>query len=125
VPIPWSGDRPPFGFGPGDDQPWIPQPDDWARLTVAAQQADPDSTLAFYRRALTARRKHAEDIGNPVVVEVSGEVLILRHGPLTVLLNCGTTTVPTPPGEVLIASGPVDDRVPPDTAVWVREFSSR
>ena len=34
VPIPWEGDRPPYGFGPGDGQPWIPQPDDWADLSV-------------------------------------------------------------------------------------------
>src|SRR5690606_28078159 len=32
VPIPWSGDRPPFGFGPGDEQPWLPQPEEWAGL---------------------------------------------------------------------------------------------
>ncbi len=37
-------------------QPWIPQPADWAGLTVAAQDADPDSTLSFYRAALAARR---------------------------------------------------------------------
>ena len=30
VPIPWAGDRPPYGFGPGAAQPWIPQPVDWA-----------------------------------------------------------------------------------------------
>ena len=34
VPIPWSGDAPPFGFGPGSGQPWLPQPADWAALTV-------------------------------------------------------------------------------------------
>ena len=27
VPIPWSGTSAPFGFGPGDDQPWLPQPE--------------------------------------------------------------------------------------------------
>ena len=41
-------------------QPWLPQPADWAALTVEAQQADPASTLALYRAALrcaaTARR---------------------------------------------------------------------
>ncbi len=118
VPIPWAGDRPPYGFGPGSGQPWIPQPDDWGPLSVAAQQSDPDSTLAFYRRALAARRKHAADAGG-VVVEVHEDALTLRRGELTVVLNCGTTPVPMPPGELLIASAPVDDTVPPDTAVWV------
>jgi alpha-glucosidase len=119
VPIPWSGDRPPYGFGPGAGQPWIPQPDDWGALSVAAQLADPDSTLAFYRRALAARRKHAADAGE-VVVEADADALTLRRGELTVLLNCGATPVPIPAGELLIASAPVDDTVPPNTAVWVR-----
>ena len=123
VPIPWAGDRPPYGFGPGSGQPWIPQPDDWGPLSVAAQQADPDSTLAFYRRALAARRKHAADAGG-VVVEVDEDALTLRRGELTVVLNCGTTPVPMPPGELLIASAPVDDTVPPDTAVWVSQSLS-
>ena len=36
------------------------------------------------------------------------------------VLNCGDTPVPLPEGEVLIASGPVDDKLPADTAVWLR-----
>ena len=52
-------------------------------------------------------------------VEVDEDALTLRRGELTVVLNCGTTPVPMPPGELLIASAPVDDTVPPDTAVWV------
>ena len=120
VPIPWSGDRPPYGFGPGTGQPWIPQPDDWARLTVAAQEGDPGSTLSFYRRALAARRAHALGAGDRVDVRVEGDVLELRRGPLTVLLNCGTTPAPLPEGEVVVASGQVDGELPPDTAVWLR-----
>ncbi len=120
VPIPWAGDRPPFAFGPGNGQPWIPQPAEWAELTVAAQQADPDSTLAFYRKALAARRKHAADAGDEVMVEVEADALTVRRGELTVVLNCGATPVPMPPGELLIASAAVDGSVPPDTAVWVR-----
>ena len=61
VPIPWSGDAPPYGFGPGTGQPWLPQPLDWADRSVAAQEQDPDSTLAFYKAALAARRKHTSD----------------------------------------------------------------
>ena len=41
VPMPWSGEKPPFGFGAGEGQPWLPQPDAWADLTVAAQDGDP------------------------------------------------------------------------------------
>ncbi len=41
VPIPWSGEEPPFGFGPGSGQPWLPQPAGWAKLSVAAQDGTP------------------------------------------------------------------------------------
>ena len=37
VPIPWAGGTAPYDFGPGAEQPWIPQPADWAPLTVEAQ----------------------------------------------------------------------------------------
>ena len=122
VPLPWSGTQAPYGFGPGAGQPWIPQPADWAALTAEAQAADPGSTLAFYRRALAARREIAWTAGDTVeLLDVGEDVLAFRRGPLTVLLNCGTTPVPLPPGEVLLVSGSVDDgTLPPDTAVWLR-----
>lgn len=56
VPLPWSGDASPFGFG--DGEPWLPQPPEWAAYTVEAQERDPDSMLALYRRALDLRRTH-------------------------------------------------------------------
>ena len=54
VPLPWSGDEPPFGFSPDDAAaaPWLPQPDDWRDYTVAAEQGDPHSMLELYREAL-------------------------------------------------------------------------
>lgn len=120
VPMPWSGSVPPFGFGPGDGQPWIPQPAEWAELTVEAQAADPDSTLAFYRAALAARREFSETAGEEIeIVDAGTDVLCFRRGPITVLVNCGAEPVPLPEGEVLMASGPVDGALPPDTAVWV------
>jgi len=120
VPIPWSGSTPPFGFGPGEGQPWIPQPTGWAGLTVAAQEADPDSTLAFYRAALAARREFSETAGERVeLVEAGADVVCFRRGPVTVALNCGSEPAPLPEGTVLMASGPVGDSLPPDTAVWV------
>jgi alpha-glucosidase len=55
VPIPWSGDRPPFGFGPGRDS-WLPTSADWATKTVAVQRSNPKSMLQLYRDALGQRR---------------------------------------------------------------------
>ncbi|WP_405493580.1 glycoside hydrolase family 13 protein [Streptomyces sp. NBC_00096] len=54
VPIPWSGQEPPYDFGPAGS--WLPQPDGWAGLSVAAQTGDPHSTLELYRAALELRR---------------------------------------------------------------------
>lgn len=122
VPIPWGGDAAPYAFGPGDTQPWIPQPDDWASLSVEAQAGDPSSTLAFYRDALRIRREFAWTAGDTVeVLDHSRDVLAFERGPLTVVLNCGASPVELPAGEVLLASGPLEGGLlPPDTAAWLR-----
>jgi alpha-glucosidase len=120
VPIPWRGTRSPYGFGPGRATPWLPMPDDWAGLTVAAQRRDPDSTWSFYRRVLRARRRFARSEKAVEIVEGRSTVLELRRGDLTVLCNCGSRPVRLPAGEAVLASGPLlGDRLPPDTAVWL------
>jgi alpha-glucosidase len=59
VPIPWSGRKAPYGFGPVEGGPsWLPQPEEWAALSVEAQTGDPASTLELYRAALAVRRDH-------------------------------------------------------------------
>jgi alpha-glucosidase len=120
VPIPWSGDEAPFGFGPGTGQPWIPQPAEWAGLHVEAQTGDPESTLEFYRAALAVRRTFATTAGDDVeMLDLGRDVLAFRRGPVTVVLNCGSPPVTLPDGQVLMASGPVDGTLPADTAVWL------
>ena len=118
VPVPWSGDAPPYGFGPGTEQPWIPQPLDWAPLTVAAQTGADGSTLELYRAALAARR--GLPAATSVSVHVEGDVLLVERGDVTIALNCGTSDAPLPTGDVLLASGLCGDTLPADTAVWVR-----
>ena len=54
VPIPWSGDAPPYGFSTGT--PWLPQPADWAGLTAQAQER----RRALDPRALQARAARAQ-----------------------------------------------------------------
>ena len=120
VPIPWSGSAAPYGFGPGTGQPWLPQPADWAGLTVEAQLADPTSTLAFYRRALAARRTLAGAPSTVEMLDLGPDVLAFRRGDLVAVLNCGTTTVDLPAGEVVVSSGPLDGGLPADTAAWLR-----
>ena len=57
VPLPWSGQAPPFGFSPDGVTPWLPQPESWRDLTVEAQDGDPASMLTLYRAALRLRRE--------------------------------------------------------------------
>lgn len=122
VPLPWSGSAPPYGFGgPDGTQPWIPQPDDWAGLTVVAQEADPDSTLAFYRRALATRREVFAGADDATVAASEGDLLVVRRAGVTVVVNTGTKAVPLPAGQVLISSAALPGGVlPPDTAAWLR-----
>jgi alpha-glucosidase len=120
VPVPWRGTRSPYGFGPSGTTPWLPMPDDWAPLTVAAQRRDAESTWAFYRTALRARRRIAHTDQTVEIVEGRSTVLELRRGDLTVLCNCGSRPVSVPAGRVVLTSGPlVDGLLPPDTAVWL------
>jgi alpha-glucosidase len=122
VPIPWSGDEPPFGFGSGGT--WLPQPADWGRLTVAAQTGDPDSMLELYRTALHTRRARPE-LGDGALSwrpESGHGVLCFGRGNgFGCLVNVGSPPCPLPDGaQILLASGPLtpDGRVPTDTAVW-------
>jgi alpha-glucosidase len=128
VPMPWSGDAPPYGFGPDGSAPtWLPQPPSWAGLSVAAQEQDDHSTLAFYRRALRTRRDHLPRLGTGVrFLDSAAEVLAFRRDPdLVCLVNCGTEpTDVSQVGELVIASGATDTvaggSLPPDTAAWFR-----
>ncbi len=125
VPVPWSATSPPYGFGPGDGQPWLPQPAEWKDLSVEAQQDDPGSTLSFYRKALATRREVTDALGDEVTVLTTAPgTLAFRRDSLVCMVNCGSRNakVPTDAGELIVASGPVDDPrvLPPDTAAWFR-----
>ncbi|QCX76178.1 Oligo-1,6-glucosidase [Streptomyces sp. YIM 121038] len=141
VPLPWSGTRPPFGFGPVEGGPsWLPQPAAWKDLTVEAQEADPGSTLSLYRAALAARRAQPA-LGAGEAVEwlraPEGVLLFRRHaeegpgGAVVVAVNLTDRPVTLPaPGRLLLSSANSEPSeaeldgsaagtvVPPDTTVW-------
>ncbi len=126
VPIPWSGNEPPFGFSPDDASapPWLPQPRSWGELTAEAQTGDERSMLELYRRALAIRR------GRPALGDGTlrwsdapdGALAFARDPGFVCVVNFSCDPVPMPVGAtVLIASGPLteDGRVPADTSVWL------
>ena len=123
VPIPWSGDKAPFGFGPDGSTPWLPQPEGWRERTVESEQDDAASFLALYRDALRLRREHPA-LGNGTLQWQDGPagVLHFRREPgFACLVNLSDTTVALPAGaRVLLASTSFGaDGVPPETAVWL------
>lgn len=124
VPLPWAATGTSFGFSPDGVLPWLPQPDEFATLSVAVQSEDPGSTLEFYRRALAVRRELVASIPHTIQwLDSAEDALFFARGPLVCVLNCGTEPVPLPPhDEVLLASAflPEDRLLPPDTAAWLR-----
>lgn len=123
VPLPWSGDTPPYGFG--GDRPWLPQPTGWASYTAEAQEADPGSMLNLYRTALVLRRAEP-GLGEGPMEWLDGPADVLafrRDGGFGCVLNLSGEPVPLPAHrQLLLASGPLaaDGRLPEDVCVWLR-----
>ncbi|MFI6675410.1 glycoside hydrolase family 13 protein [Kribbella sp. NPDC050470] len=124
VPIPWSGAEPPFGFGTGAGQPWLPQPAEWAALTAEAQAADPDSHLNLYKAALRMRRE-TEALGEGRLTwdeEAPAGVLSFTRSPgFRCVSNLSESPIPLPDHqEVLLTSEPlVDGRLQVDATAWL------
>jgi alpha-glucosidase len=119
VPLPWSGDAPPFGYGTGT--PWLPQPPSWRALTMDKQYDDPDSMLSLYRQALAIRRRNL-GAGELHWLDLGPDVLAFtRDSGVTCVVNLGPAPVRLPPHhEVLLASAPLeDDELAPDSTAWL------
>ncbi|MDQ8703828.1 glycoside hydrolase family 13 protein [Streptomyces sp. LHD-70] len=118
VPLPWAESGPSYGFGPGGAH--LPQPEAFAGHSVEAQQDDPASTLAFYRRALAERRRLQTDESLTWVDDEPERVHFRRPGGWACVTNFGTAPVALPSGRVVLASAPLDGPLlPPDTTVWL------
>ncbi|MCW3159070.1 alpha-amylase family glycosyl hydrolase [Micropruina sonneratiae] len=123
VPIPWSGDRPPFGFS-GTAGTWLPQPDWFTAHTVEAGLADPGSMLHAVRRALRLRRGLA---GRPLRwLDAPPGVLAFERPAAVDAFRCVTNTTDEPvtlpdAGEPALASAPVTGGVLPGhcTTWWM------
>ncbi|MFI7441689.1 glycoside hydrolase family 13 protein [Nonomuraea indica] len=106
VPIPWTRES-------GWSDPWLPIPDDWAELSVEAQQDDPGSTLELYRRALRLRPALQGDL---VWHDSPEGTLVFSRGDVVCAVNLtGEPADLQVDGELLIAS---DEPGAPDSAAW-------
>jgi alpha-glucosidase len=128
VPLPWRGSRAPYGFAsdPISAEPWLPQPADWAALTVEAQQSDPSSMLWLYRQAL--RIRHAEPaLGDGPLEWLDSDPSVLtfsrghRSGFVNVS-NLSAASIELPPhSAIILSSSPLDGgKLPPDSTAWLR-----
>ena len=132
VPIPWSGTSPSFGFNDGAES-WLPQPSEWAELSVAAEIGVEDSTLELYRTALRIRRAEPALGEGPLEwLEHATGVLGIRRpaddgSSIVSVINLTDTTVRLPAswGTDLLVASSVDvaalstDHAAADTSVLV------
>jgi alpha-glucosidase len=130
VPIPWSGSSPSFGFGPGSAS-WLPQPANWATLTVQRQAREPGSMLGLYREALRLRRA-ASALGDGTLcwLPSADAVLAFRREPgFVCVVNVGDEPAALPDAArgagLLLASSDIGDigdegpaTLPGATAAW-------
>jgi alpha-glucosidase len=128
VPMPWSGDRSPYGFS-ASDATWLPMPDDWAGHTVAAELRDPASTLAQYRAMLRLRHAHPGLTGDELELPAAPDgLLVVRRGAgFACVVNFTDAPLECPVrGRVLVASDAAvaadGDRVllPASTGAWLQ-----
>ena len=125
VPLPWRGTAAGFGFGPeGAAQPWLPQPESWARLTVEEQESDQGSMLWLYREALRIRRRiPAMTEGDFAWVDAGDGVLSFSRGTgFLCVINLSSAPIELPEHDSILLSSTqlVSGRLPPDSCVWLR-----
>ncbi|RZS91335.1 alpha-glucosidase [Motilibacter rhizosphaerae] len=121
VPLPWSGEEPPFGFTTGSSPTELPQPRSWAALTVECQERYDDSMLALYRAALRLRRGlRGAGLG---WVDLGDGVIAFTRDDLLSVTNFSTESLHLPAGDVLLrsdSSHPTAESLPPDATAWLR-----
>ncbi len=123
VPIPWAEDGPSFGFG--SSEPWLPQPEGWGSVSVAAQDGVAGSTLEIYREALRLRSQFLTgDESIDWLDDLGGSAIGFRRGSgVACIVNMAAEPVAIRDAEVLIESVPgavAGGMLAPDSAVWIR-----
>jgi len=126
VPLPWAGTSSPFGFSPAGavGDPWLPQPNRWAELTVEAQQRNPHSMLSLYRTMLRIRRSDP-DLGDGHLqwLPSADDVLAFARGERFICItNFSRVPIELPSGcLLLLASADASDGfLRSDASAWLR-----
>ena len=128
VPLPWSGQHPPFGFAPYTGtraaEPWLPLPLEWSRYTVEAQSHDPLSMLSLYREALRIRRSEPA-LGDGRLDWLPAEPGVLafsRGNGFVSITNLSAGPVELPEHtHVVLSSQPLESELLPiDSTAWLR-----
>ena len=125
VPLPWNSEQSHFGFTQGN--PWLPLPESWKDLSIDQQEADPESSLHLYRRALKARQNSFKGEREITWSETGhADLLAFERGNVLLLLNASKVEKSyLAPGELLLSSdlGITSDgneiKLPAATACWV------
>ena len=126
VPLPWTSSGTSFGFGTNGT--WLPQPRDFGKYSVEAQDGTAGSTLEMYRAAVALRRKlQTRDIAIEWLNTQNTNVLHFRRSNgWECLINFSRTAQPLPDRTPLISSNPLDDGgIAPETTIWLAKDSQR
>lgn len=133
-----------FGFSPKkrsdgitpSAQPHLPQPDWFADFAVDAEEADEDSTLSLYRKALGLR--HARQTSDTSLTwlegfdrasqtrdgadgQRGGVIAYRRANGWANITNFGDADIELPEGDVILSSAPLHNGLlPRDTSVWMQ-----
>jgi alpha-glucosidase len=123
VPMPWHGDRAPFGFSAdGEIDTWLPQPTHFADLTVERQRHNAQSTWQLYRQALALRRTLPQLAGTDIHWRDLGpDVLAFSRGSdFTCIVNMSDHAIALPRRlrHYLTSDAVALGTLPPDRAVW-------
>lgn len=123
VPLPWGDSEPPYGFSPVTGRgTWLPQPKDWATLTVTAQAKDRRSMLSLYRTLIRLRRRTDDfHTGELKWLDLGNDVIAFQRGAHTVSITNFGAPLPLPSHrEVLLSSAPIQNgALPTDSSVWL------
>jgi alpha-glucosidase len=78
TPMVWEASKPNGGFSTG--KPWLPVPENHLARAADTQNADPNSVLCHYRRALAFRREHPALVGGAIAfLDATDDILALTR----------------------------------------------